>query len=263
MSIPVSNDTSRTAPADQGGDDTPEESTSLTPDTGAGRRRAPSRPAFDATAQPWTANPGGLPPIAAENLFVPALRRRFASHAVWSPEGHDVNPARETDHDLRLASVLVPLVMRPNGIQVMLTQRTAHLHDHAGQVSFPGGRVELSDTSALDAALRETEEETGLSRALVEVLGQLPDYLTGTGFRIVPQVGLVEPDFQVIPDPFEVAEVFEVPLSFLMDPGNHRLHSVELPNHGRRTYYSMSWGKFFIWGATAGMLRNLYQFLRT
>lgn len=113
-----------------------------------------------------------------------------------------------------------------------------------------------------DAALRETEEETGLPRRLVEVIGQLPDYFTGTGFRVVPLVGLVRPDFAPRPDPFEVAEVFEVPLRFLMDPANHRLHSTALPAGGLRSYYSMPWQQFFIWGATAGMLRNLYQFLR-
>ncbi|MDX3907573.1 MAG: CoA pyrophosphatase [Pigmentiphaga sp.] len=212
--------------------------------------------------QPWVPNPGGLAPVPGGRLTPDALRSRFAAPPAWTPDAQDINPARAADQTMRLASVLIPLVMRSDGIHVMLTQRTAHLHDHAGQVSFPGGRVEQSDPTVADAALRETEEETGLPRSLVEIIGQLPDYFTGTGFRVVPLVGLVQPDFQPVPDPFEVAEVFEVPLGFLMDPANHRLHRASLPAGEVRTYYSMPWRQFFIWGATAGMLRNLYQFLR-
>ncbi|AZG08000.1 CoA pyrophosphatase [Pigmentiphaga sp. H8] len=259
MSSAIPTDQPSDAPADEI-DDTPEE---IQPDSLAPPVPRPSqRPAFDPVAQPWVANPGGLVAVPDTRLTPMALRDRFAAPPAWTPDAQDINPARAADRSLRLASVLVPMMLRPDGIQIMLTQRTAHLHDHAGQVSFPGGRVEPSDSSVTDAALRETEEETGLPRGLVEVIGQLPDYFTGTGFRVVPLVGLVRPDFAPRPDPFEVAEVFEVPLRFLMDPSNHRLHSAALPAGGLRSYYSMPWKQFFIWGATAGMLRNLYQFLR-
>ena len=170
-------------------------------------------------------------------------------------------------HDLATpltpASVLLPVVVRDAGLTLLFTQRTAHLTDHGGQVSFPGGRAEAYDTSAIDTALRETEEEVGLDRTHVEVLGILPEYRTGTGYRVTPVVGLVQPPFSLRPDPREVAEIFEVPLPFLMDGANHQTRSAEFPNgRGRRSFYAMPYERFFIWGATAGMLRNLFHFLR-
>ena len=154
------------------------------------------------------------------------------------------------------AAVLFPIVVRDGGHTVLLTQRTAHLRDHAGQVSFPGGRVEADDLSPMDTALRETEEEVGLSRKHVEILGFLPEYRTGTGFKVTPVVGLVSPPFDLSLDPFEVAEVFEVPLAFLLDPANHQRH--ELHYRGAlRQYFAMPYGDYFIWGATAGMIRSL------
>lgn len=157
---------------------------------------------------------------------------------------------------LKPAAVLFPVVDRPEGRTVLLTQRTAHLNQHAGQISFPGGRVEAEDASPLATALRETEEEIGLARQHVEVLGYLPEYRTGTGFSVIPVVALVTPPFELSPDPFEVAEVFEVPLSFLLDPGNHQRHSVHLRG-ALRHFYAMPWQDYFIWGATAGMIRSL------
>lgn len=154
------------------------------------------------------------------------------------------------------AAVLFPIVSRADGHTVLLTQRTAHLRDHGGQISFPGGRVEAVDASPVETALRETEEEIGLARSHVRVLGFLPEYRTGTGFRVVPVVGLVEPPFELRPDPFEVAEVFEVPLAFLLDPANHQRHSVHLRG-ALRHYFAMPYGEYFIWGATAGMIRSL------
>lgn len=156
------------------------------------------------------------------------------------------------------AAVLFPIVVRANGHTVMLTQRTAHLRDHAGQISFPGGRVESDDLSPKDTALRETEEEVGLSRERVEVLGFLPEYRTGTGFRVTPVVGLIHPPFDLQPDPFEVAEVFEVPLAFLLDPGNHQRHEMHYRG-ALRQYFAMPYGDYFIWGATAGMIRSLSE----
>ena len=158
------------------------------------------------------------------------------------------------------AAVLVPVVNQPDGPTLMFTRRTAHLHDHAGQISFPGGRADQGDTDRIATALREAKEETGLSPDRVQIIGRLPDYDIMTGFRVTPVVGWVEPPFDLKPDPFEVAEVFEVPLEFFLDPANHRRHTdVKL---GRtRHYYSMPYGERNIWGATAGMLYALYQIL--
>jgi 8-oxo-dGTP pyrophosphatase MutT (NUDIX family) len=166
--------------------------------------------------------------------------------------------SRPKSGDTRPAAVLVPLVMRPQGATVMLTRRTAHLNNHAGQISFPGGRLEDSDADATACALREAEEETGLSPQRVEVLGTLDDYITITGFRVVPVVALVHPPFDLAPDAFEVDEVFEVPLAFLLDPANHQ--KVARTINGRlRPYYAIPYQDYYIWGATAGMLMNLYS----
>jgi len=159
------------------------------------------------------------------------------------------------------AAVLVPLVAHAGALTVLLTRRTDHLHHHPGQISFPGGRVESHDLSAVMTALRETEEEIGLEPDRVELLGELPDYFTGTGFRVTPVVGLVHPPFELKLDAFEVAEAFEVPFSFLLDPANHQRHRREY--EGRmREYYAMPYGEYFIWGATAGILVSLYRFLQ-
>ncbi len=156
------------------------------------------------------------------------------------------------------AAVLFPIVRRAQGHTVLLTQRTDHLHNHAGQISFPGGRVDAGDVSPQATALRETEEEIGLDRRHVEIFGYLPQYHTGTGFVVTPVVGLLTPPFDLRPDPFEVAEIFEVPLSFLLDPANHQRHSIFLRG-ALRHYYAMPYGRHFIWGATAGMIRSLSE----
>lgn len=174
--------------------------------------------------------------------------------------GDEVEPDRAPGQ-ITPAAVLVPLVNRPDGITVLLTQRTEHLADHAGQISFPGGRVEEGDKSREVTALREAEEEIGLPRSRVEILGTLPEYRTVTGFGVTPVVALVEPPFSLKLDPFEVADVFEVPLSFLLDPSNHQRHSYDYQGR-RRFYYAMPFQGRFIWGATAGMLINLFQVLR-
>lgn len=156
------------------------------------------------------------------------------------------------------AAVLFPIVQRPQGHTVLLTQRTDHLRDHAGQVSFPGGRVDAVDVSPQATALRETQEEIGLAPSHIEIFGYLPQYYTGTGFVVTPVVGLLTPPFELQPDPFEVAEIFEVPLSFLLDPANHQRHSIFLRG-ALRHYYAMPYGRYFIWGATAGMIRSLSE----
>lgn len=162
------------------------------------------------------------------------------------------------EETLTPASVLFPIVLRPAAPTVLLTQRTAHLKDHPGQISFPGGRAEPEDPSPAHTALREAEEEIGLPAGRVEIAGYLPEYRTGTGFRVTPVVAMVTPPFDLRPDPFEVAEVFEVPLAFLLDPVNHKRHALHY--RGRlRHYYAMPYGDYFIWGATAGMIMSLYQ----
>lgn len=160
------------------------------------------------------------------------------------------------------AAVLVPLVERDDGWTVLLTQRTAHLAHHPGQISFPGGRQEEADTDPTAAALRETEEEIGLGADAIHIVGTLDDYVTITGFQIVPVVGLVTPPFTLSPDSFEVKEVFEVPLAFFLDPSNHQRHSRTMPNGDTRYFYAMPYRDYYIWGATAAILVNLYEALR-
>lgn len=160
------------------------------------------------------------------------------------------------------AAVLFPIVLRPAAPTVLLTRRTDHLKDHPGQISFPGGRVEPDDVSPAHTALREAEEEIGLAPAHVEIAGYLPEYLTSTGFRVTPVVAVVTPPFSLRLDPFEVAEAFEVPLDFLLDPANHRRHALHY--RGRlRHFHAMPWREYFIWGATAGMIVSLSRALGT
>lgn len=216
---------------------------------------------FDPEAAPLTSIAGEAA-IAPELLNGTWLRQRFANPPAWTQEDFDEHRGRQHVPVMIPASVLMPIIEREDGAHLLLTQRTAHLHDHAGQVSLPGGRVDPDDASPVDTALRETEEEVGLHRRHVEILGTLPNYLTGSGFCITPVVGLVQPPFDLRADPFEVAEIFEVPLAFLMDGANHQRRAAELPNGVRRSFYAMPYERFFIWGATAGMLRNLFHFLR-
>lgn len=171
---------------------------------------------------------------------------------------HDLDAMPRPESPLTPAAVLVPLVARPAGFQVLLTQRTDHLHDHAGQVSFPGGRREHTDAGSVETALRETREEIGLAEDFIEVVGLLDDYETGTGFRVTPVVSFVSEGFTLALDSFEVAEVFEVPLDYLFDPANHQKRSRDF-NGRRRSYYLFEYQDRIVWGATAGMLMNLYR----
>ncbi|WP_020591086.1 CoA pyrophosphatase [Kiloniella laminariae] len=174
---------------------------------------------------------------------------------------HDMNPDfYEPDKALVAAAVIVPLVERPDGFTLLLTRRTDHLHDHAGQVSFPGGRIDPGDLDQEDAALREFEEEVGVPRSHVSLIGRLDTYITRTGFEITPVVGLIKPPFPVDPDSFEVAEVFEVPLSFFLKPGSRQRHNREFEGR-KRYYYAFPYQEYFIWGATAGMIVNLCDIL--
>jgi 8-oxo-dGTP pyrophosphatase MutT (NUDIX family) len=222
------------------------------------------RPVFEPEALPVESTGADLPPVAPERLTPDGLRARFEQRLQWAPE--PIVESRLREGDPRLAAVLMPLVVREAGLTVLLTQRADHLNDHAGQVSFPGGRQEPYDADATATALREAQEEVALDPARVEVLGSLPDYLTGTGFRVTPVVGLVHPPFTVEADTLEVAEIFEVPLSFLMDPACHEVRVFRWEG-GERRFFAMPYpraeseGHHFIWGATAGMLRNFYRFL--
>mgnify|MGYP001277496047 CR=1 FL=1 len=176
-----------------------------------------------------------------------------------SVSDYDLNPGSRIDGvrgKLLPAAVLVPIVERDACVTVLLTQRTKHLSHHAGQISFPGGRVEPRDQGAVDTALRETEEEVGLDRAYVDVVGCLDIYETVTGFSITPVVGFVREGFTLTIDQQEVSEAFEVPLDFVLDPSNHQQHSREFKG-ARRYYYAMPYQHRYIWGATAGMLVNL------
>jgi 8-oxo-dGTP pyrophosphatase MutT (NUDIX family) len=161
------------------------------------------------------------------------------------------------EQPIRPAAVLIPVVDRAEPT-VLLTQRSAHLNEHAGQISFPGGKIDASDASPLDAALREAEEEVGLTREFIDPIGYLDLYGTSFGFRILPTVARVKPGFTLRISPSEVDDAFEVPLAFLMNPANHQLHSKEFRGV-ERLYYAMPFGERYIWGATAGILRVLYE----
>ena len=193
------------------------------------------------------------------NLDVAELRERLKrgtppAFAIYGDDEVGGEPAATA------ASVLVPIVAHPQGLTVLFTQRTTQLKAHSGQVSFPGGRAEPGDASPEFTALRESDEEIGLAPDRVEILARLPDYHTRTGYRVTPIVGLLTPPLELVADPREVAEVFEVPLPFLLDPRNHRRQSREFK--GRTVgFYEIPYGERYIWGATAGMLVNLYRHL--
>jgi 8-oxo-dGTP pyrophosphatase MutT (NUDIX family) len=227
------------------------------------------RPVFDPTRAPIISIDRHLPAVHADRLRSDALRARFADPRDWQPEA--LVERRFADRPATPASVLIP-ILRRDPASVLFTRRTADLSDHPGQISFPGGRAEPEDRDAVETALREAEEEIGLPRSKVEVLGTLPRYVTGTGFIVDPVVALVDTDLDLSPDAREVAEIFEVPLGFLMTPAHHHRHEFEFDGV-RREFLSMPWdaasaglppgtpATHFIWGATAGMLRNLYRFL--
>jgi len=227
----------------------------------------PRTPILDPQSVPVIGTDAHLPAVPDERLVPDALRARFATPPLWEPE--IVSDGRLFERKPAHASVLVPLVVRGDAVQVLLTRRTNHLRDHAGQISFPGGRAEKGDADAIDTALREAQEEVGLAREHVEVIGALPTYTTITAFHVTPVVALVQPGFTLALDAFEVDEAFEVPLQFLMTPAHHRRHRFEALGVARQ-FLSMPWRGFdaqgqardyFIWGATAAMLRNFYRFL--
>jgi 8-oxo-dGTP pyrophosphatase MutT (NUDIX family) len=215
-----------------------------------------------------------MPPLSATNVTTTALnadtfeklararllRRPSTLDVPGSPGDDDLNPESDplTKH-LRHAAVLVPVVAR-DPLSVILTERTEHLPAHAGQIAFPGGKVEACDDGPLAAAMREAREEIALDGAFIEPLGFLPPYRTGTGFIITPAVALVRTGFELRPEPSEVAAVFEVPFAFLMDEANHKIDS-RVWRGAERRFYAMPYGERYIWGATAGIIRTLYRSL--
>jgi 8-oxo-dGTP pyrophosphatase MutT (NUDIX family) len=185
----------------------------------------------------------------------------LAEEAAGRRGDHSMMPgAQPPASPLTPAAVLVPIVEHPHGLTVLLTQRTAHLSDHAGQIAFPGGRIEPTDPHPIAAALREAEEEVGLPASHVEIVGRLDTYVTGTGFEVIPVVAFVRVPYPMKPDPFEVADVFEVPLDFIIDPGNLQRGSREWKGT-TRTFFVLPYEQRYIWGATAGMLVNLAEVL--
>jgi 8-oxo-dGTP pyrophosphatase MutT (NUDIX family) len=208
-------------------------------------------------------------PVRAGLLTPEGLRARFKQTLDWTQEPPEAR-IKALGGDPRVAAVLVPLVVRDGGLTVLLTQRADHLSTHAGQISFPGGGREPQDADAVATALREAQEEVSLPPERAEVIGELPDYLTATGFRVTPVIALIHPPFELHADTLEVADIFEVPFAFLMNPANHQTRIFrwnEGEFRGERRFFAMPYSPsenaapYFIWGATAGMLRNFYRFL--
>lgn len=208
-----------------------------------------------------------------QRLELAEIRRRFAAPPDWAPESLDDRPIDPDGEPQRRAAVLIGLLPRPHGASLLLTRRSDTLRHHRGQIAFPGGRLEPGE-SAMSAALRETEEEVGLPPNQIDVLGSLPELRTGTGFDVIPFVAEIAPGVEASllqPAPGEVAEIFEVPLGFLMNPMNHQrrvVHWLEGEREASRSFLAMPWrpdpeaaDEYFIWGATASILRNFYRFL--
>jgi len=218
-------------------------------------------PSFDPRQVPVVGVDGHLPKVDGWRLHPDALAARFASPPLWTPEM--VAEPRFTERAPVHASVLIALVVRDR-LTVLLTQRTQHLSSHSGQIAFPGGKADPEDRDAVATALREAQEEIGLEKRQVQVLGNLPVYTTGSAYWVTPVVALVQDGFSLNRNPFEVEDVFEIPLDFLMDPANHRRHAVQWEGKTREWLsipYQDGEAERFVWGATAGMLRNLYRFL--
>ena len=216
---------------------------------------------FDPQRVPVARIDHDLPPVPLARMTPEALRARFAAPPAWTPEL--VRERKFMDRAPAQAAVLLGLVMH-DVPTVLLTQRTAHLSTHSGQIAFAGGKCDPHDVDAAATALREAQEEVGLEPAQVQVLGVLPEYVTGSAFHVTPVVGLIAPDRVLQPNPHEVEDVFEVPLAYLMNPAHHRWHVHEFEGV-QRQWLSMPYQDGerlrFIWGATAGMLRNFYRFL--
>ncbi len=194
------------------------------------------------------------------DLFRNKVRERLAQVGERSAGDHVLNPHLPDFYASkpREAAVLIPVVNRASGATVLLTRRTDHLPSHAGQIAFPGGKIDDGDEGPVAAALREAHEEVGLERGFVDALGMLSPYMTGSGYKVVPVIAIVDPAMRLCPNPGEVSEIFEAPLSFLMDPANHLTHS-RVWGDKSRSFYAIPYGERYIWGVTAGILRLMYE----
>lgn len=220
-------------------------------------------PHFDPQVQPVIKQPISqlLQPRALELDFI---QRAFQQPVNWQVEPifTDLFSDDVADYGgLRRAAVFMPLVQRESGLHVIFTRRAEHLYDHAGQICFPGGRIEVDDLDEIAAALRETHEEIGVPSEYVQLIGTQPGFVTTTRFVMKPVIGWLKPGFTVKADTREVAEVFEVPLAVLMDPARHHLHQAPVAGGAERFYFSIRWRSYFIWGATAALVRNFYRYL--
>lgn len=220
-------------------------------------------PSFDPLSPPYLIANQGLSALAPESLTAQLLYKAFEPSFMWQgdpliEDWNDEKRGLNGQHTYIEAATLTPLVYTQSGIHMVLTRRSKHLKKHSGQISFPGGRIDPADRNAATAALRETHEEIGVEPSYVQLLGQMPDLFTGTGFLMRPYVAQLKPGFVFQLNSDEVDEVFIVPLEFLMDPAHHRLHTAKLTNGQIRRYFSMSWNNYYIWGATAAVIRNFY-----
>lgn len=233
---------------------------SSTPPRRAGRIVVPS---FDPSKQPIVPSPV-LQPLAPASLQLDFICSAFARPVQWQVEPLFASSFLVDNchyDNVVHAAVFMPLVQRPTGLHVLFTRRALHLYDHAGQICFPGGRIEDNDADEIAAAVRETNEEIGVAPEFIHPLGVQPGLLTTTGFTMTPVIGELRPGFTVTPDKSEVAEVFEVPLAVLMDTAQHHLHKAHLADGNDRYYFSITWQSHFIWGATAALIRNFYHYL--
>ncbi len=218
---------------------------------------------FDPETQPILKTEA-LPKLPADCLQLDYIRDAFSRPIDWQVDplfSDSFLPNCHIKTNAREAAVLVPFVQRSDGVKIILTKRSDHLNNHAGQISFPGGRIENSDADPIAAAIRETYEEIGVKREFVRVIGTQPTLLTTTDFLMTPIIGEILPGFNIHADTSEVAEVFEVPLAVLMDPNKHVVHQLQTATGHGRYYFSITWNSYFIWGATAVLIRNLYHFL--
>jgi 8-oxo-dGTP pyrophosphatase MutT (NUDIX family) len=219
-------------------------------------------PSFDPRQVPVYGRDVHLPAVPVQAQTVQAVRQRFARPPAWQPELR--GESAFTQRPMAAAAVLLPLVQRQEGLTMLLTQRSEQLSSHSGQIAFPGGRTDPEDPDAVATALREAWEEVGLAPQHAQVLGSLPVYTTGSAYNVTPVVALVPPQ-PLAPNPQEVAQVFEVPLAFILDPANHQRHRLFWQGREREwfamPYHDPQGAEHFIWGATAGMLRNFYRFM--
>ena len=218
---------------------------------------------FDPAAQP-VIPVAELPELSPATLRLPFIRRAFAQPVPWQVEPvftnyFDLDTSAHSD--ITPAAVFIPLLERADGLRVLFTRRAAHLYSHAGQICFPGGRIEATDADYVQAALRETWEEVGVESRFVELIGSQPSFLTSTRYTMKPVIGALRPGYTLRPDRREVDEIFEVPLATLLSPALHRLHEIRPQDGLPRHFFSVSWGDYFIWGATAALLRNFYHYL--